>query len=157
MATIKQLQDSTGDVYPVLGLGTVASDNLDKMSIIDFIYPVGSYYETSFIKFDPNREWGGTWELDSQGRVTVSQNSGTFSTVGATGGEETHQLTTNEMPSHTHEVAGRNGNTSAGTNCYQGRSWSGTNMSVVTSSRGGDAAHNNLQPYIVVKRWHRTA
>lgn len=127
------------------------------LELIDLFYPVGSYYETSDANFNPNTTWIGTWVLDSQGRVTVSQDSGTFATIGATGGEETHQLTTNEMPSHTHEVAGRNGNTSAGTNCYQGRSWSGTNMSVVTSSRGGDAAHNNLQPYVVVKRWHRTA
>ena len=31
--------------------------------LIDLIYPVGSYYETSDDNFDPNESWIGTWEL----------------------------------------------------------------------------------------------
>lgn len=34
--------------------------------------------------------------------------------------------------------------------------WGGTWVED-TSDTGGDGAHNNLQPYTVVKRWHRTA
>ena len=37
-----------------------------------------------------------------QGKVPVGKNSGTFSTLGATGGAETHTLTVDQMPSHTH-------------------------------------------------------
>lgn len=33
--------------------------------IVNVVYPIGSYYETSDAKFDPNKEWLGTWELDS--------------------------------------------------------------------------------------------
>ena len=33
----------------------------------------------------------------------------------------------------------------------------GSSTDYSTNYRGGGAAHNNLQPYIVVKRWHRTA
>ena len=39
---------------------------------------------------------------DLRGRVPVGKNAGTFTTLGATGGEETHILVTAEMPSHTH-------------------------------------------------------
>lgn len=31
----------------------------------DYIYPVGSYYETSDTNFDPAEAWGGKWELVS--------------------------------------------------------------------------------------------
>ena len=30
-------------------------------------------------------------------------------------------------------------------------------MTATTDATGGGAAHNNLQPYIVVKMWRRTA
>lgn len=34
----------------------------------EYIYPVGSYYETSDMDFDPVRTWGGDWEEVSPGR-----------------------------------------------------------------------------------------
>ena len=43
----------------------------DKSDLLDFFYPVGSYYETSNTSFDPNEEWGGVWVQDTQGYVTV--------------------------------------------------------------------------------------
>lgn len=73
-----------------------------------FVYPVGSYYETSDPNFNPETEWGGTWELDSQGRVMVSKvdddESSPFKTVDATGGEEKHCLARPELPSLTSGV-----------------------------------------------------
>ena len=119
-------------------------------SIIDIIYPVGSYYETSDTSFNPNTAWGGTWSEDTAGKVLVAKDSGTFSTVGATGGEETHTLSLDEMPKHGGHNAGgiTTVNPSAGTGII------GTEN---PQTAGNNAAHNNLQPYIVVKRWHRTA
>lgn len=131
-----------------------------KAEMLDTFYPVGSYYETSDITFNPNASWGGTWVEDTDGRVLVATNNGTFATVGATGGEETHQLTTAEMPSHSHRLA-HPGNIGAsgdflGSELVVG--WnSGTQDSRTTEPVGGSTAHNNLQPYVVVKRWHRVA
>ena len=33
-----------------------------------YVYPIGCYFETSDIDFDPNRRWGGNWEEVSTGR-----------------------------------------------------------------------------------------
>lgn len=133
-------------------------------AIMDLFYPVGTYYETSNVDFDPNVAWGGTWVLDSQGKVTVSQDTtdSDFATVGATFGEKTHTLTINEMPSHTHTPSVIiNANAQGyvvGPNWSEGvytRSTSGDSLTL--NNTGGGQAHNNVQPSVVVKRWHRTA
>lgn len=144
----------------------VTTSKIDMAGLLDFVidvmYPVGSYYETSDTTFDPNIDWGvGTWVEDTAGRVLVAQESGTFATVGGTGGEKTHKLTETEIPSHSHRM---NDNTWINEGTVQlGRSsgWAGDNASAFggkwTYNTGGNGSHNNLQPYIVVKRWHRTA
>lgn len=133
-------------------------------AIMDLFYPVGTYYETSNVDFDPNVAWGGTWVLDSQGKVTVSQDTtdSDFATVGATFGEKTHTLTVDEMPSHTHTpsvvINANSQGYTAGSNWSEGvytRSTSG--VSLTLNNTGGDQAHNIVQPSVVVKRWHRTA
>ena len=124
--------------------------------------PVGSYYETSDEDFDPNIEWDGTWVLDSKGKVTVAldENQTEFNTVGKTGGSTTHTLSINEMPSHAHtsktSLVNANGQGS------DARAQGGTTLGFAfqaetTNSTGGGQPHNNLQPYVVVCRWHRIA
>lgn len=92
---------------------------------------------------------------DLRGRVAVGKKDATsaddteFSSLGKTGGEKTHTLTVDEMPSHTH-------NDGVLSNEYFGEA-SGSNSCVVkvdktlgsTSASGGDQPHNNLQPYLV--------
>lgn len=71
-------------------------------------HPVGSVRDFTEEDFNPNTSWGGTWEKASAGRVLVA--AGAYSesgfshtyTVGETGGEAKHQLTTDELPSHNH-------------------------------------------------------
>ena len=72
------------------------------LSMIDYFYPVGSYYETSDGTFDPNVTFGGTWELEIEGQVHIG--AGENYEIGDTGGEATHTLTVNEMPSHAHTL-----------------------------------------------------
>lgn len=138
-------------------------------AIMDLFYPVGTYYETSNIDFDPNVAWGGTWVLDSQGKVTVSQDTtdSDFATVGATFGEKTHTLTVNEMPSHSHNVGIAISAAPDGGAKYKFMASGATNEpstnytywsdSLIARNTGGSQAHNNVQPCVVVKRWHRTA
>jgi len=67
--------------------------------------------------------------------------------VGNSGGEEAHTLTASEMPAHTHgTVTGAAAGMQTGTSNYRMNSLSGS----VTGSTGGDAAHNNMPPSLVV-------
>ena len=84
---------------------------------------------------------------DLRGRVPVGKNTGTFTTIGGTGGEETHTLTVAEMPSHSHNVQYSGVTDAASGNV---RTELTNNASISTSSTGGGGAHNNLQPYQVI-------
>lgn len=48
---------------------------LGLTGLLNLFYPVGSYYETSDVNFDPNVSWGGTWVQDTVGRCTVGANT----------------------------------------------------------------------------------
>lgn len=71
--------------------------------------------------------------------------------LAATGGAETHTLTTAEMPAHTHPPAG-----AAPFVTFTGAADGGLSVDVggthetATGSAGGGGAHNNMQPYVVV-------
>jgi microcystin-dependent protein len=68
----------------------------------------------------------------------------TARTLGQTLGEETHVLTTTEMPAHTHKYTS-GGNTAGGGGGGPVGFFSGTNAAD-TASAGSDGAHNNMQP-----------
>jgi microcystin-dependent protein len=130
-------------------------------TINNLVYPVGSVYVNATVATNPATLLGvGTWVAYGEGRVPVGKaSSGTFDTLGATGGAETHTLSENEMPSHSHTVTFPRQNTSGGGGPVHPCMDNGTGGPVypTVSSAGGDAAHNNLQPYIVVYMWKRTA
>jgi len=67
-----------------------------RLLTFDEAYPIGSYYETDNLDFDPNNFWGGTWELDEDGTVLASRatnvDSILNSDVGEIVGEHQHQL-----------------------------------------------------------------
>ena len=145
--------------------------NPDKMvkspsNIIDMVYPVGSYYETSDKTFNPNVTWGGTWELETDGTVLVSKSTTSGSKfnvdVGTVIGEEKHTLTIDEMPKHTHGVNyWLNSNLPGGNDRLLAYGNSGTPYNTKLSSwidnEGNNQPHNNVQPSKIVNRWHRTA
>lgn len=136
---------------------------LSKSQILDMFYPVGTIYQTTDSTFDPEDKWGGTWEY-IKGRFLLSDSNDY--TVGETGGEATHTLTVQELPSHTHTMYVNNDGSSS--------SWSPTTGTylvkpdyVTTSTKnyagklaqngaGLDNAHNNMPPYLVVRTWKRT-
>lgn len=126
-------------------------------------YPVGSVYISISSNFNPNTSFGGTWERFGQGRTLIGEGEGwdgstglTF-TAGTIGGEYKHKLTIDEMPSHSHtyyspvvqEVV-PSSNTSTYGNYMK-------SYAIETNYAGGNGYHNNLQPYITVYFWKRTA
>lgn len=121
--------------------------------LLNLIYPVGSIY-MSVQDVSPATFIGGTWER-LKDRFLLG--AGDTYTAGNTGGEATHVLTINEMPSHTHKLdRGNYGNLRREEIAYsngesvQSDSWGVQNT-------GGGQAHNNMPPYLVVYMWKRTA
>ena len=91
------------------------------------------------------------------GRVVVGQGSGSGLTprsMGATGGAETHTLTSQEMPSHTHTVANTVQITGFNTLTEADNSPNELDLvhsqSTTSSSAGDGEAHNNMQPFAVL-------
>ena len=84
--------------------GKVGTNNLDKTSILNLVYPVGSIY-MSANNVSPQTFLGGTWVAWGAGRVPVGVSSSDtdFNTAEKTGGEKTHALSVSEMPWHNHE------------------------------------------------------
>jgi hypothetical protein len=128
--------------------------------IIDLVYPVGSIY-ISIVATNPATLFGsGTWIAFGIGRVLVGLDGlqAEFNTVEEQGGEKIHTLSVAEMPSHNHWGGYY---TPQAFNTAPNMPGGGHDSIYVTSQgvppQGGDAAHNNLQPYIVVYMWKRTA
>lgn len=143
-------EKTNGTVYFITDASPVPS------SLFNYFYPVGSYYETSDASFDPNSAWGGTWVLETEGQVHIG--AGSNYTIGDTGGEETHTLTINEMPSHAHNsISQAHDAQTPGGMHYALTSPVNGLAERLTDYQGGGQSHNNMQPYIVVNRWHRTA
>ena len=135
---------------------TTAVAALDAAAINAIVYPVGSIYTNMAVATNPASLLGmGTWVAFGEGRVLVGKaSSGTFDTLVATGGAETHTLSTGELPAHTHTVDKYNASGGSGEGVQTAGNVTGTTTS---NSTGGGGAHNNLQPYIVVYMWKRTA
>lgn len=125
-------------------------------------YPIGALFWTT-VSTNPGTLYGGTWAAWGGGRTPVGVNAADtdFRTAEKTGGEKTHTLTANEMPSHTHrQINYWSGNAGTNTVVTQGLETSDPRQyggyDVFTENAGGGQAHNNLQPYITCYIWKRT-
>lgn len=135
-------------------------DNIESAidSIANLICPIGKV-EVFFDNQDHSNYLGFTWERTSIGRVPVGidENDEDFDTIGNTGGEKTHTLTIDEMPSHNHPI-NLEGTSSTGEAVFewfsgrQTRTYSGTDLA---SKTGGNQPHNIIQPYEVMAFWKR--
>ena len=165
---INSVKENTSSTKLLVNDGnTVMYRDWNKLvsSIKSAMYPVGSVYIT-YNNVNPGTFLGGTWERFGQGRTLVGEgtgNDGSTSmsfTSGSTGGEYEHKLTINEMPSHNHKLHARGGPTAQTSSPFaankpitQGSNSYGFDV----SNTGGSLAHNNIQPYITVYFWKRTA
>jgi hypothetical protein len=147
--------------------------------LYDVIYPIGSLYENYSVATNPFTLFGfGTWTSLGAGRVVIgvgtttdtAGESKTFAAA-ATGGEFNHVLTEAEGPVHKHV-----GNTYLPTDitgtpalfygyvqdsASQSDAYSvivnSTTAHLDTENAGSGTKHNNIQPYVTVYRWVRTA
>ena len=150
---------------------------------LDQVYPVGCIYTTT-VSTNPATVFGfGTWTAFGAGRVLVGFDSGQteFDTAEETGGAKTITLTAAQsgLPQHTHAVTdpghvhaqqrfptatgGSTGFTvdtsMSGTPAAANNTASAVTGLTVNNVNAADAssAHSNLQPYIVVYFFKRTA
>ena len=129
------------------------------------IFPVGAVY-LSIYSTNPSTYFGGTWQQFGQGRMLVGVGTGTdangqsrtFSSQ-ITGGEYTHALTIDEMPTHNHSFDTGGVSVASGSKynrVYNASSYSASHT-YQSTPRGGGQAHNNLPPFIAVYMWVRTS
>lgn len=161
-----------GEVVPISKGGTGANNIQDavvNLEIVNFIYPVGSIY-MSVNNINPATLFGGNWE---QIQDTFLLAAGQNYIGGSTGGEATHTLTVNEMPSHGHDglywgVDYKNTPYPWGlNNDGVGNGFSSTysdtrggpndGHAMYTGENGGGQPHNNMPPYLVVYIWKRVS
>jgi hypothetical protein len=155
----------SGQVMSTNGEGQVSFTTLSGVTAtISNAYPVGSIYMNASNATNPATLLGfGTWTAFGAGRVLIGIDSSDtdFDSAEETGGSKTHALTIGELASHNHTVGSNDSGTGTGGaagNMELVRDAGTGNGPAVTSSTTGDGdAHNNVQPYIVVYMWKRTA
>ena len=142
------------------------------------LYPVGSIYFNAGVTTNPATLLGfGTWTAFGAGRVMVGLNGSDslFDALEETGGSKdavvvshTHTATVTD-PGHVHGVSNtggtatpfgieaRSGATSPGATSLGTTNSNTTGISVSNSTTGSSGTNANLQPYITVAMWKRTA
>jgi hypothetical protein len=165
---------------PTAGAGTATTQLANTAFVtaaFQSIYPVGSIYINASSSTNPNALLGfGTWEAFGAGRVLVGLNASDalFDTLEETGGSKdsvvvshTHTATVTD-PGHSH-LTRQFGNTAGSTsltrlgqntdfaensNILQSAT---TGITVANSTTGVSGTNANVQPYITVRMWKRTA
>ena len=174
-------KDESGNT--IIQMPITRLENVEGLEgLLDLMHPIGSLYWSKNAT-DPSTLFGGTWTRVKDKFVLAAGDS---YPQGATGGEATHTLTVNEMPSHSHTASsnstgehthslsikwGTQGSASwnAFGKSYNNYSWvddpssysigtNGAHSHIVTvNNTGGGAAHNNMPPYVAYYCWERTA
>ena len=125
-------------------------------NLFEKVYPIGSYY-WSEKDISPERLFGGKWEK-IEGRFLFASDSNHH--VGETGGEERHQLTIDEMPSHSHGYDKFHNDDwyYTGSGSYRCPTEKVNNFLryATTNSCGGSQSHNNMPPFLTANCWKRT-
>lgn len=164
--------------FDVANVYTQAQTNL----LVQSLYPVGSIYLNATNATNPATLLGfGTWVEFGAGRVLVGQDTGDslFDALEETGGSKDATLVSHSHtasvsdPGHSHrmrytDISSQSRDFAANINDsaqgydltgYDGLNTSSntTGISVSISSSGSSATNANVQPFIVVKMWKRTA
>jgi len=162
---------------PTAAVGTNTTQIATTAFVLASLYPVGSIYINASVSTNPATLFGfGTWVEFGSGKVLVSQDAGdaAFDTLEETGGSKdaivvshTHSVTD---PGHTHTTSIERfinytaDNFTGGRNTYSQNDGNATNLTssssttgITVGTEGSSGTNANLQPYVVVKMWKRTA
>ena len=165
---------------PTAAIGTNTTQIATTAFVVAALYPVGSIY-LSTLATSPATLFGfGTWVAFGAGKVLVGQDTGdtAFDVLEETGGAKdavvvshTHTATVTD-PGHIHAGLSNNQKQNEVGGPYAAQSAIGNNgrndpnvstisaftgITVANSTEGSSATNANLQPYVVVKMWKRTA
>ena len=184
VATKADLVSPTFTGTPALPTGTTAvtqstSNNTTALATTAFVqaalqtlYPIGSIYINAGVTTNPATLLGfGTWAAFGAGRVIIGLdgNDALFNTLEETGGSKdaivvshTHTATVTD-PGHNHSLQtslisvglAAGNQTSSATGSNTGSAFTG--ITVSNSTTGSSGTNANLQPYIAVAMWKRTA
>ena len=169
----------TTDVTGTLPLANGGTGVTTLAALGNLFHPVGCIY-TSTSSTNPGTSLGfGTWTAFGSGRVMIGAGTGGGGTYtgGATGGSKdaivpshNHTFTGDALPTHQHSIALRTLGAAPSSPNYimadvQGPTPGSTNTGAVSagtptgtiSTTGVSVTDANLQPYIVVYMWERTA
>ena len=124
-------------------------------------YPVGSIY-ISENNANPGTKFGGTWVAYGAGRalVGVDSSQAEFASVGKTGGEKSTLIKTENLPDSVMvfgNIEVGNWSTGVWSSYNTEKYWASIPLSEYRNMYTMDTPHNNLQPYITVYMWKRTA
>lgn len=166
----------------VQGLQGIKGDKGDKGDVrnfeVDKVYPIGSVY-ISVNNVNPAPTFGGTWVAYAQGRTLVGVDTAQteFNTVKKTGGHKDLQAHTHTISgtaasagNHSHSlgpvwmnqagdgfIALTSGYWATGTTGYTNTTGAHTHSVSGTTASAGAGDAKNLQPFITVYFWLRTA
>jgi hypothetical protein len=171
-ATLSQVVLTT-DVTGTLPLGNGGTGVTTLAALGNLFYPVGSIY-SSTVSTNPGTSLGfGTWTAFGAGRVMMGSGNASY-LAGTTGGSadaivpsHTHTATSTVTdPTHNHTytqpspgtfVPNINGTGQGAVSGTTGSASTGVTVATSVSTTGVSVTDANLQPYIVVYIWERTA
>jgi hypothetical protein len=156
---------------------TAINSKAETVDILSSVYPVGSIYMNATNSTNPASILGfGTWTAFGAGRVPVGfdASNSNFNAAEKTGGSSdaivvshTHTATSSVTdPGHKHQIqATANGSGTGGTGPFVEGSYNrdtttattGITVGTTVNSTGSSGTNANLQPYITVYMWKRTA
>lgn len=151
--------DVGGDTYVS---GTLDSKSIKQngRTLLDMFYPIGAIFITT-VNTNPSSYMGGTWVRFGNGQtlVGVNESDTDFSTVQKTGGAKSHTIDYPNFPARsTIQKSWKGGPVSY--SAWQGGNVSAGTWIVSTPYDMGESFGqpiSNLQPYITVYMWKRTA
>lgn len=152
------VKDFAGTVAPAgylfcYGQAISRSTYADLFAAISTSFGVGDGSTTFNLPDARGRVIAGKDDMGGSSANRLTNQSGGLNgdTLGATGGVETHTLTTPELAAHTHgAIGGTVGGGGDGTRVVVGAT-GGAALTIVQSA-GGGGAHNNVQPTLIFNK-----